>query len=203
MLHQPAVQSWRGYTNDPNAADHKSTEFGWSVMPGGSNKQRSARALRRPFRLSAWESTAGSIFFDAHVRLFLRVAWSEAWHQFPSACSAMLAATPEAYRLEGTGFTKVTLAINNPTPLHFDDNNFGITILVCVDLDGDLDGGSHLICDFNFEAAVLVHTDSVGIWLVGDYRRILHANAATKKGRRFIFTAYCSKSLVDLTSSHG
>jgi hypothetical protein len=32
-----------------------------------------------------------------------------------------------------------------------------------------------------FEAAVLVQTDSVGIWLLGDYRRILHANAATKK----------------------
>ena len=41
-----------------------------------------------------------------------------------------------------------------------------------------------------------------GLVLLGDYRRVLHANAATSKGRRLIVTAYCGKSLVDLVQ-HG
>ena len=36
-------QAWRGHTNDSHRHDHKSTEFGWSVMTGGSTKQRVAQ----------------------------------------------------------------------------------------------------------------------------------------------------------------
>ena len=47
----------------------------------------------------------------------------------------MLKAVAQNYRLEGTGFTKVTIAINNPMPLHFDDNNDGLTFLFSVDVN--------------------------------------------------------------------
>ena len=110
----------------------------------------------------------------------------------------MLAAVPVQYRLEGTGFTKVTLAVNNPTPVHFDHNNFGITSLVCIDLDGDLVGGSHVMYNLDLAAAIVVQTNTEGVWLLGDYRRVLHANAATRRGRRFVVTAYCSDALVRL-----
>ena len=46
--------------------------------------------------------------------------------------------------------------------------------------------------------AVVVRDCVEGTVLLGDYRRVLHANAATSKGRRLIVTAYCGKSLVEL-----
>jgi hypothetical protein len=39
-------QAWRGHTNDSHRDEHKSTEFGWSVMVGGSMKQRVAQVSR-------------------------------------------------------------------------------------------------------------------------------------------------------------
>jgi hypothetical protein len=36
-------QRWRGTTNDPHRDDHKSTEFGWSTMPGDSPQQQAAK----------------------------------------------------------------------------------------------------------------------------------------------------------------
>ena len=90
--------------------------------------------------------------------------------------------------------------LNNPTPLHFDDNNFGCTVLWSVELDeeGSLVGGSHVICGMDGLECVVVRDSPAGVVYVGDYRRVLHANAATRGGRRLIVTAYCSESLVDL-----
>ena len=34
---------------------------------------------------------------------------------------------PQEYWLAGTPFTKITVAINNATPVHFDQKNFGLT----------------------------------------------------------------------------
>lgn len=41
----------------------------------------------------------------------------------------------------------MTVALNNPTPVHYDDNNFGLTFLICFELDeaGSLQGGSHTV----------------------------------------------------------
>lgn len=50
-------------------------------------------------------------------------------------------------------------------------------------------------------AQLVVRDCAEGVVLLGDYRRVLHANAATATGRRLIVTAYCGKSLVDLV--HG
>ena len=36
-------------------------------------------------------------------------------------------AIPDEYRLAGTGWTKVTVALNNPTPVHYDKNNMAGT----------------------------------------------------------------------------
>ena len=81
--------------------------------------------------------------------------------------------------------------------VHSDDhNNFGITSLVCIDLDGDLVGGSHVMYNLDLAAAIVVQTNTEGVWLLGDYRRVLHANGATHRGRRFVVTAYCSDALV-------
>ena len=79
-------------------------------------------------------------------------------------------------------------------------DNFGLTFLMCFELDeaGSLTGGSHAIFSLDYGQAVVVRDCGDGVVLLGDYRRVLHANAATQSGRRLIVTAYCGRSIVDL-----
>eukprot|EP00965_Chrysotila_dentata_P159439 5267243-Pleurochrysis_carterae.AAC.1 len=56
----------------------------------------------------------------------------------------------EKRSLMGTGFTKVTVAINNPTPMHVDGNNIGLSVLCAFDVartEDQLRGGSHVVFD--------------------------------------------------------
>ena len=115
-------RAWVGYTNDENAKDHKSTEFGWSTMPGGSTIQLEARKQGKPYPLHAWTCGVGSAFYEASILPWLKDAWRALEEHFPETCKEMLDAVPPEYRLEGTAFTKVTVALNNPTPVHFDDS---------------------------------------------------------------------------------
>ena len=89
------------------------------------------------------------------------------------------------------------LAVNNPTPLHFDDNNYGATYLAAWEIDA-LVGGSHMLASSRLDQCIIVGDSPAGVEYVGDYRRVLHANAATLRGRRLIVTAYCAASLVAL-----
>jgi len=196
-------QKWRGSTNDPNRHEHLSTEFGWSTMAGGSEKQMESKADDKPFRLSAWEKPEGKAFYDEHVEPLLDDAWRLLAERHPKAAAEMLAAVPEEYRLKPeVGFTKVTVAVDNPTPLHYDDGNFGATFLASfeIDSDGALVGGSHVLCCNEEEQVVIVGDCAEGVVFLGDYRRVLHSNAARRGGRRFVVTAYCSKSLKELAA---
>eukprot|EP00965_Chrysotila_dentata_P115990 3834072-Pleurochrysis_carterae.AAC.1 len=98
------------------------------------------------------------------------------------------------YRLLGTGFTKVTVALNNPTPVHTDGGNFGVTALVSFDMSGEglkLRGGSHAFFGPGMAKAFVVQDQAEGVVCVGHYSRIRHCNMATICGRRFIVAAYC------------
>ena len=129
-------RSWVGNTNDPNAHEHKSTEFGWSTMPGGSKKQKEAHAQGVPWRLNAWTCSEGRLFYEMHVEPLLPAAWRALERRFPRTCKRMLESVPPEYRLAETAFTKITIALNNPTPVHFDDNNFGLT---CAHIHGSFE----------------------------------------------------------------
>ena len=89
-------------------------QFGHSVMPGGSKKQKEAREEGKPFKLAAWEHPVGRDFYDTYVVEMLEAAWELMAAHYPKACAAMLEAVPPQYRLGKTGFTKATLAWNNP-----------------------------------------------------------------------------------------
>ena len=83
------------------------------------------------------------------------------------------------------------------------DNNHGLTFLACWDVGDDaspLEGGSHCILDLDWRHAVVIKDSGPGVTLVGDYRRVLHSNLATRArcGRRLIVTAYTAQSLVNL-----
>ena len=71
--------------------------------------------------------------------------------------------------------------------------------MICFDLndDGSLTGGSHTIFSLDYGRAIVVQDCGEGVVLLGDYRRVLHANSATRAGRRLIVTAYVGQSLVD------
>lgn len=91
------------------------------------------------------------------------------------------------------------------TPLHYDDNNFGLTFLIAFDVNGNLEpgSGSHVLCSEDGKVAVQIYDSVHGVVCLGDYRRCLHSNRAVrcKDGQRFIVTAYCSQTLVDLVAS--
>eukprot|EP00965_Chrysotila_dentata_P204043 6182098-Pleurochrysis_carterae.AAC.3 len=73
----------------------------------------------------------GHAFYARHIKPLLRLAWSACVEADEAVCSATLKSVPKRYRLdEGTGFTKVTVSSNNPTPLHTDYGNMGLTFLM-------------------------------------------------------------------------
>ena len=82
-------------------------------------------------------------------------------------------AVSDEFQLYGTGFTKVTFAIDNPTPTHKDFNNFGLTFLIAWDVSGEgeeLIGGSHVVTDPVFGKAVVIKDSKGGVVIIGDYR---------------------------------
>eukprot|EP00965_Chrysotila_dentata_P182734 6033840-Pleurochrysis_carterae.AAC.1 len=101
----------------------------------------------------------------------------------PPSATAQLLLVPEALRLEETGFTKVTVALNNPTPLHVDSNNLGVTVVCAFDMTrvggGSLQGGSHVLFDAESKFAMIVEDNESGVALIGPYCRLLPGNLAT------------------------
>eukprot|EP00965_Chrysotila_dentata_P028513 946961-Pleurochrysis_carterae.AAC.1 len=74
------------------------------------------------------------------------------------------------HRLAGTGFTKVTIALNNPTPIHTDHGKIGLTALFFVDVSlagEELIEGSHTIHLPALSQAVVVRDSKDGTFLCG------------------------------------
>eukprot|EP00965_Chrysotila_dentata_P232034 6198723-Pleurochrysis_carterae.AAC.2 len=83
----------------------------------------------------------------------------------------MLQQTAVQVQLAGTAFTKVSMAVNNPTPLHVDHNNVGLTVVWGFDVskaDGEvLTGGNHVIVDDHSEFALVVEDHANGVHMSG------------------------------------
>eukprot|EP00965_Chrysotila_dentata_P220460 6191789-Pleurochrysis_carterae.AAC.1 len=76
-----------------------------------------------------------------------------------ATCAEMLSQVRAEHSLEGTGFTKVTVALNNPTPVHNDYGNIGQTFLMCQDVSAEkesLSGGVHVLVDAEFAKAYVL-----------------------------------------------
>ena len=54
-------------------------------------------------------------FYEKYVKPQVKAAWADVEAKDPASAKLMLADLPQKYRLEGTGFSKVTVALNNPT----------------------------------------------------------------------------------------
>eukprot|EP00965_Chrysotila_dentata_P143733 4749057-Pleurochrysis_carterae.AAC.1 len=68
----------------------------------------------------------GHAFYARHIRPLMRLAWSACVETNAEVCGATLKSVPKRYRLKGTGFTKVKVSLNTPTPLHTDYGNMGM-----------------------------------------------------------------------------
>eukprot|EP00965_Chrysotila_dentata_P039740 1320397-Pleurochrysis_carterae.AAC.2 len=171
-------QSWRASTSNKFAATARATEFGWLTFPGGSKKQRAALA-------------AGVAYKVKQRGLVLRAATSTTYTC--GLCRATLVAVPLKYRLEGTSFSKVTIATDNSTPVHTDYANAGLMCIVCFDVsDGTyvLQGGHHVFLDVNFRSAYVFEDSRDGIMLIGPYASVLHGNLATTQGSLLTISCY-------------
>lgn len=191
-------QSWRASTGDKFATTARATEFGWSTFPGGSKKQRAALAAGVAYKVTAWTCAAGRNFYNMYLRPLVRKAWAACMDEDEAVCRATLAAVPPKYRLEGTGFSKVTIATDNPTPIHTDYANAGLTCIVCFDISDErcvLQGGHHVLLDVDFRSAYVFEDSREGIMLIGPYASVLHGNLATTQGSRLAISCYSNTFL--------
>ena len=167
-----------------------------------------------PYKLDAWDLENGNKkgekgvpFYEEFVRPLLPYIWAEVKKHFPRDAFDMLASLQGFggdrdggfWGLVGpggekTGFSKVTVSLDNPTDLHWDKNNFGVTALLILPSE-DLVGGTHALISDDFSSAVLVRDTPYGLLIIGDYGRVLHGNLATYAGSRFIVNMYCAKEV--------
>eukprot|EP00965_Chrysotila_dentata_P185773 6133377-Pleurochrysis_carterae.AAC.1 len=129
-----------------------------------------ARAVGRAYRVSAWESADGDAFFNDYLKPLLRMGWAACVEEDAAARAATLAKVPARYRLVGTGFTQATVSLNKPTPVHTDFANIGLTCLIVYDVSRgseSLRGGSHVLVDAKFQAAVVLSDSADGICVIG------------------------------------
>ena len=176
-------------------------ELGWSGFPGTSNAQAEALANGVPHALKAWTTPQGRAIMDEYVAHILPRMWAIASECYVSECSRMRDLNlGDTYGLCGTGWNKITLSVNNPTCLHYDDKNVLVTATLVFGLHG-LRGGSHVLMGADRSTAVVVRECEAGTLILGDYSRALHGNLATIAGDRVIVNAYCSKLVVTRIST--
>ena len=193
-------QKW--HERDPRRDEVRSIEFGWSGFAGGSEgtRQGIARDEGVPYKLAAWLDPRGVEFMHTFMEPLLPRLWSLCNEYYKVACDHMLdVGMAHLYGLFGTGWNKITIGIDNPTQLHYDNKNVGITALLIIGLHG-LKGGSHALIGVDLGVGVIVEECHEGTLVFGDYAHVLHGNLATIAGSRVVVNAYCSANVVSRIS---
>ena len=136
---------------------------------------------KNPDRLKSM--TEGKKSHNKFLVGMIKEVWKDTCQTFPDVSSDMIDAFPKEFWLENTGFTKLTFAINNPTPLQYDNNNFGRTHLVMYNVNENLHASydrndHHVLGGHDFMGCMLINKDHGETVIIGDYRRILHGNWA-------------------------
>eukprot|EP00965_Chrysotila_dentata_P073515 2428226-Pleurochrysis_carterae.AAC.1 len=90
------------------------------MFPGGSRKQKAVLERGKAYRVAALLHPAGAAFYRKYLRPLVQRAWVHCMREDAKVCAETLAVVRPEHRLEDAGFTKVAVAINNPTPVHTD-----------------------------------------------------------------------------------
>ena len=76
-------------------------------------------------KLKAWDLAPE---LDAHAAVAAAIAWDHITKRFPELAKIMKHQVG-VYGIYGTGFSKVTIAYDNPTDAHY-DKNFGADVII-------------------------------------------------------------------------
>jgi hypothetical protein len=165
--------AWR--THDMFHAYASTIELGYSVFPGGALLHMHARrhgiAYERRATALAHRDALGPL-----VERAAPVAWDFLARRYPSIAREMLREVGR-YGIYGTGFSKVTVAYDNPTCVHY-DSNFGADVVMAFRLRS-LKGGEHVMLSVDGCEAVVVETSELGVLIGGSHAHLLHGNLGT------------------------
>jgi len=168
-----------------------SIELGWSTFVGGSKLQM--QAWRNG---TAFERKATAIARDMPLGMLVEraapLAWDFVTRRYPAISQEMLAAVGP-YGIFETGFSKVTIALDNPTCAHY-DSNFGADVIMAFRLEG-LKGGEHVMLSVDGCKAIVVETSELGVLIGGCHEHLLHGNLATTDGGRVVLAWYMPQAL--------
>jgi len=189
-FHQRGVKKAKA-TCDPLVDDAVSIELGYSTMAGGSKLQMAAWRKGEAFKLRATDKAPE---LNAHAEVAAELAWEHLLRRFPKIGERMLTEAGK-YGIYSTGFSKVTVAYDNPTNAHY-DNNFGADVLVVFNLR-NLRGGHHVMTSHDGKEAIVVESSKLGTIISGNHQHVLHGNLGTTSGGRIIFSFYLAQALLD------
>jgi len=178
-------------TKDKFMLDAVSIEFGYSTYVGGSKLQMQAWKNG-----TAYERKATAIGRDRPLGMLVEraapLAWDFVVRRFPSISKKMLEAAG-IYGIYGTGFSKVTIAYDNPTCAHY-DSNYGADVILAFRLKA-LKGGDHVMWSVDGCDAIAVETSELGVLIGGCHEHLLHGNLATTDGGRVVLAWYMPQAL--------
>ena len=112
--------------------------------------------------------------------------------RYPTLAREMLSEVG-IYGIFDTGFSKVTIAYDNPTTVHY-DSNFGADVILAFRI-GALQGGEHVMLSVDGEEAVVVETSELGVLIGGCHEHLLHGNLGTTDGGRIVLAWYMPQAL--------
>ena len=178
-------------THDKFHADAVSIEFGFSTYVGGSKLQMQAWKNGE-----AYERKATAIGRDKPLGMLVEraapLAWDFVVRRYPSISKKMLDAVG-IYGIYGTGFSKVTIAYDNPTCAHY-DSNYGADVLLAFRLKS-LKGGEHVMWSVDGCDAIVIESSELGVLIGGCHEHLLHGNLATTDGGRVVLAWYMPQAL--------
>ena len=178
-------------THDKFVKDAVSIEFGFSTFVGGSRLQMQAwkegKAYERKANEVGREKALGVL-----VERAAPLAWDFVVRRYPKIAKEMLDAV-DAYGIYGTGFSKVTIAYDNPTCAHY-DSNYGADVILAFRLRA-LKGGEHVMLSVDGCDAIVVETSELGVLIGGCHEHLLHGNLATTDGGRVVLAWYMPQAL--------
>ena len=178
-------------THDKFVKDAVSIEFGFSTYVGGSKLQMQAWKNGE-----AYERKATAIGRDKPLGVLVEraapLAWDFVVRRYPAISKKMLDAVGR-YGIYGTGFSKVTIAFDNPTCAHY-DSNYGADVILAFRLRA-LKGGEHVMLSVDGCDAIVVETSELGVLIGGCHEHLLHGNLATTDGGRVVLAWYMPQAL--------
>ena len=179
-------------TMDKFHADAVSIEFGYSTFPGGSALQM--HAWRNGIAYERKATAAGrSMALGRLVEMAAPVAWDFVVRRYGAISREMLREVG-VYGIYGTGFSKVTIAYDNPTCVHY-DSNYGADVILAFRLRS-LKGGEHVMLSVDGCDAIVVETSELGVLIGGCHEHLLHGNLGTTDGGRVVLAWYLPEALL-------